>query len=77
MNRFLNKWTRQIHRWFAYPFIVLVLAIIFSRQTDIGMVLTRVQQAMVLVMAVTGAYLLILPYYSKRWRTIRKTQQKD
>jgi hypothetical protein len=71
MNVSLNKWIRQFHRWFAYPFIILILFLIFMRQTDVGIVLLRGQQVMVFIMAVTGGYLLLLPYLAKRKRDTR------
>ena len=77
MSSFLNKWVRQFHRWFAYPFIILILLLIFLRQTDTGSVLLRVQQVMVFIMAVTGCYLLLLPYLSKRRRASRKTKREE
>ncbi|KPK91997.1 MAG: hypothetical protein AMJ88_12050 [Anaerolineae bacterium SM23_ 63] len=77
MSSFLNKWVRQFHRWFAYPFVVLILLLIFLRQTDTGSVLLRVQQAMVFIMAITGCYLLLLPYISKRRRASRKPKSEE
>ena len=77
MPKSLNKWVRQFHRWFAYPFILLILLLIFLRQTETGTVLLRIQQAMVFVMALTGCYLLLLPYLTKRKRGIRKPNRED
>ena len=77
MNASLNKWIRQFHRWFAYPFIILILLLIFMRQTETGEVLLRVQQVMVLIMALTGCYLLLLPYLSKRRRAARKQKSEE
>jgi hypothetical protein len=71
MNAKLNKWVRKFHRWFAYPFILLILLLIFLRQSATGEVLMRIQQGMVLVMALTGGYLLLLPYIMKRKRSNR------
>jgi len=73
----LNRLIRQFHRWFAYPFIILILLLIFLRQTESGIVLLRVQQVMVLIMALTGCYLLLLPYLSKRKRGARKASSED
>jgi hypothetical protein len=72
MTHSLHKWTRQIHRWFAYPFVVLIVLLLFMRQTEAGSVLLRVQQAMVLVMALTGCYMLALPYLARRKRAARR-----
>jgi hypothetical protein len=72
MTHSLHKWTRQVHRWFAYPFVVLIVLLLFMRQTEAGSVLLRVQQAMVLVMALTGCYMLALPYLARRKRAARR-----
>lgn len=77
MSSFLNKWVRQFHRWVAYPFVILILLLIFMRQTETGSILLRVQQVMVFLMAVTGCYLLLLPYLSKRRRAARKTKREE
>jgi hypothetical protein len=74
MSVSLNKWVRKFHRWFAYPFLLLIILLIFMRSTETGEILLRVQQVMVFVMAITGCYLLLLPYISKRKR-IKKQQE--
>jgi hypothetical protein len=73
----LNRWIRQFHRWFAYPFILLILLLVFLRQTETGTVLLRIQQVMVFIMALTGCYLLLLPYISKRKRGAPKVSSED
>ncbi len=74
MRSSLNRWVRQFHRWFAYPFVLLIILLIFMRQSEAGAVLLRIQQAMVLVMALTGCYMLLLPYLTKRRRARRRDQ---
>lgn len=73
----LNRWIRQFHRWFAYPFILLILLLVFLRQTETGTVLLRIQQVMVFIMALTGCYLLLLPYLSKSKRGAPKASSED
>jgi hypothetical protein len=46
------------------------------RQTETGDALLRVQQGMVFVMAITGCYLLLLPYLTKRKRAARKKKDE-
>ena len=77
MSPSLNKWVRQFHRWFAYPFVLLIVLLIFMRQTDTGDVLLRIQQVMVFIMALTGCYLLLLPYLMKRRRAARRSEGED
>ena len=76
MSSSLNKWIRQFHRWFAYPFVILIILLIFMRQTETGDVLLRIQQVMVFVMAITGCYLLLLPYLTKRKRAARRSKEE-
>jgi hypothetical protein len=42
------------------------------RQTEVGGVLVGVQQALVFVMALTGGYLLLLPYVVRRKQAARR-----
>ena len=60
----------------ALPFIVLLLTLIFIRGTHVGDVAQRVQQIMMLAMAITGGYLLLLPYMVK-WQRLRKGGPTD
>ena len=73
MSSRLNKWVRQFHRWFAYPFIFLIILLLALRQTQTGETLLRAQQVMVLIMALTGLYLLVLPYLTK-WRRSSRSE---
>jgi len=66
MKKFLNKWTRKLHRWLALPFVPLVLIVFFTRETPFGETIQRAQGAFVLVLAFTGAYLWLLPYLARR-----------
>jgi len=71
MTQILNKWLRRIHRWLALPFIALVLIILFTRGTAAGDIAQRVQGPLLIIMAITGAYLWLLPYLTK-WRRDRR-----
>jgi hypothetical protein len=76
MSSSMNKWIRQFHRWFAYPFVILIILLLFMRKTDTGDVLLRIQQFMVFIMALTGCYLLLLPYLTKRRRAARRSKEE-
>ena len=67
MNKFLNKWLRKLHRWLVPPFIALLLTVIFARGTTLGDTSQRIQAALMIIMAITGAYLYLLPYWVK-WK---------
>ncbi len=68
----MNKYVRKFHRWLALPFIVLILAAILLRTTPAGTSIQRVQQVLMLTMAVTGLYLFLLPWWTKWRRNVRK-----
>ncbi|MEW5941501.1 MAG: hypothetical protein AB1750_17685 [Chloroflexota bacterium] len=70
MNKLLNKWFRKFHRWLVLPFTALLLTVLFARDTTLGDAVQRVQAALMIVMAVTGLYLYLLPYWTK-WKRQR------
>ena len=71
----LNHWLRKIHRWLVIPFIVIVLAMVVTRDTSVGDTVQRVQQVMMVAMIVTGSYLYLVPYLSKRQRARRHSNR--
>ncbi len=70
MTKLLNKWLRQFHRWLVLPFIALLLTVLFTRGTELGNSAQRVQSVLMIIMAITGAYLWLLPYWAK-WQRQR------
>ncbi len=74
MNKFLNKWFRKLHRWLVLPFITLLLTVIFARGTALGDTAQRIQAAFMIIMAITGSYLYLLPYLTKWKRQRAQTQ---
>lgn len=76
MTKFLNKWIRRFHRWLVLPFITLLLTVIFARGSDIGNSAQRIQAALMIIMAITGIYLYLLPYWSK-WRRGNQKKQNE
>lgn len=67
MNKFLNKWFRKLHRWLVLPFIALLLTVIFARGSALGDTAQRLQSALMIIMAITGSYLYLLPSWTK-WK---------
>ena len=67
MDKFLKKWVRKLHRWLVIPFIALLITVIFSRGTAIGNAAQRIQAVFMVIMAITGAYLYLLPLWAK-WK---------
>ncbi|RLD06611.1 MAG: hypothetical protein DRI32_02290 [Chloroflexi bacterium] len=78
MTKFLNKWLRKFHRWLAVPTAILIPIIIvikFSGNPSWQVLLKQVdkfQSPMMLILAITGAYLYLLPYIAKWQRNGRK-----
>ena len=75
MTKFLNKYLRKFHRWLALPFIALIIIVLVARGTPVGDVAQRMQQVMMLILAISGAYLFLLPYLTKWQRQRRRTSK--
>ena len=74
MSKFLQRYVRKLHRWLVLPFIVVIVTL----ATGIveGSAAQRLQQIMLLTMVITGAYLYLLPYWTK-WQRRRRMAQKS
>ena len=71
MTQILNKWLRRFHRWLVLPFVALLLIILVTRGSAAGDIAQRAQGPLLIIMAITGAYLWLLPYLTK-WRRRRR-----
>ncbi len=74
MFKTFNKWTRTFHRWIALPTLVLIPLAVITKFTTPGEHLPpqmeRFQSILMLLLAVSGAYLYTIPYWA-RWRRRR------
>ena len=70
MQKFLNKWLRKVHRWLVIPFVTLLLTVIIARGSSLGDSAQRIQSVLMIIMAITGSYLYLLPYWTK-WKRQR------
>ena len=83
MNKFLNKWFRQIHRWIAIPTALLIpVAVIIKLIGNPEVVANwekwdKLPSVLMLFMAVTGAYLYLLPYIIKAQRKQKSTAAQN
>ena len=72
----MNKWTRQIHRWFAVPTLILIPLAVFSKFSGglfhLPPQFEQFQSLLMLLLAITGGYLYLIPYLAKRNRNNRK-----
>lgn len=83
MTKILAKWLRKFHRWIAVPTALAIpIAFIIKMVGDPLLAaswarLEKIPSVFMLIMALTGAYLILLPYIVK-WQRRRKmpVQQK-
>lgn len=74
MNKFLNKWFRQIHRWIAVPTALLILIAFMIKMVGSSEIAAlwekwdKLPSVLMLFMAITGSYLYLLPYIVKAQR---------
>jgi hypothetical protein len=74
MTKFLSKWLRKFHRWIAVPTALLIpVAVMIKLVGSPELVATwekldKIPSILMLVMAISGAYLFILPYLIKGQR---------
>ncbi len=79
MSKSWNKWSRKFHRWIAIPTLILIpLAVISKFSGTIKHLPPQVekfQSILMLLLAISGAYLYLIPYIAKRKRDKRKKNQ--
>ena len=77
MTKFLNKWFRKFHRWIAIPTALLIFAAVTIKLFGNPQInaawekLDKIPSILMLVMAISGAYLFLLPYIVKGQRKKR------
>jgi len=82
MTKVLAKWLRKIHRWIAAPTALAIpVAFLIKLLGDPQLAATwakleKVPSILMLVMALTGAYLILLPYIVK-WQRRSRTHGKS
>lgn len=80
MNKFLNKWFRQIHRWIAVPTALLILIAFIIKMAGSPEIAAlwekwdKLPSILMLFMAITGSYLYLLPYIVKAQRRRKSVQ---
>jgi len=74
MNKVLSKWLRKIHRWIAVPTALAIPAAVFIKLrgsqelVDLWERWDKIPSLLMLAMAISGAYLFLLPYLVKAQR---------
>jgi hypothetical protein len=74
MTKILSKWFRKFHRWIAVPTALAIpVAVVIKLVGDPKAVaawekLDKIPSILMLIMAISGAYLYLLPYIVKGQR---------
>ena len=83
MTKVLSKWFRKFHRWIAVPTALAIpTAFIIKLVGNENLVQTwekldKIPSILMLVMALTGAYLFLLPYIVKGQRKKKAAKIKS
>lgn len=74
MTKFLSKWFRKFHRWIAVPTALAIPAAVViklvgdQKAAALWEKLDKIPSILMLIMAISGAYLFLLPYIVKGQR---------
>jgi hypothetical protein len=77
MTKILSRWLRKFHRWIAVPTALAIPAAVFIKLAgNPKMVaawekLDKIPSILMLIMAISGAYLFLLPYIVRGQRKKR------
>ncbi len=77
MTKWLSKWLRKFHRWIAIPTAiaipaVLILKLVGNKELmELWQKLEKIPSILMLIMALSGAYLFLIPYIAKGQRKKR------
>ena len=83
MTRWLSKWLRKGHRWIAVPTAiaipaVLILKLLGNKELmELWQKLEKIPSILMLIMALSGAYLYLLPYIVKGQRKKRISAKEE
>jgi len=83
MTKWLSKWLRKFHRWIAVPTaiaipVALIIKLIGNPQlVETWEKLDKIPSILMLVMALSGAYLFLLPYIAKGQRKKRTPVKEE
>ena len=80
MSKFFNKWTRIFHRWVALPTLIIIPIAVIAKFTGDGTEhlspqVEQFQSILMLLLAISGTYLYLIPYLAK-WKRNRRKKAK-
>jgi hypothetical protein len=82
MTKLLSRWLRKFHRWIAVPTALAIpAAVVIKLAGNPKMVaawekLDKIPSILMLIMAISGAYLFLLPYIVRGQRKKRMASAK-
>jgi len=83
MTKWLSKWLRKFHRWVAVPTalaipVAFVLKLVGNSETlEVWNKFEKIPSVLMLIMALSGAYLFLLPYIVKGQRKKKLSLSKE
>lgn len=83
MTKVLSKWFRKFHRWIAIPTALAIpAAVIIKLVGDPQLVAAwekfdKIPSILMLIMAISGSYLFLLPYIIKGQRKKKQESVKE
>lgn len=83
MTKFLSKWFRKFHRWIAVPTALAIPAAViikFVGSPELAATwekLDKIPSILMLIMAISGTYLFLLPYIVKGQRKKKTAAVED
>jgi len=83
MTKLLSKWFRKFHRWIAIPTALAIpAAVIIKLVGDPQLVAAwekfdKIPSILMLIMAISGSYLFLLPYIVKGQRKKKQGSVKE
>lgn len=83
MTKWLSKWLRKFHRWIAVPTAIAIPAAIIikfvgnQQLVNAWEKLDKIPSILMLIMALSGAYLYLLPYIVKAQRKKRISTKEN
>ena len=83
MTKWLSKWLRKFHRWIAVPTAIAIPAAVIiklvgnPKLVETWEKLDKIPSILMLIMALSGAYLFLLPYIVKGQRKKRISAKEE
>lgn len=82
MTKWFAKWLRKFHRWIAIPTAIAIPAVLIiklvgnTKLMEAWEKIEKVPSLLMLIMALSGAYLFLIPYIAKGQRKKRLADPK-